>query len=353
MPICDVVIRNALVIDGTGGESRLADVGIVGDRIHQVAKPASIEARLVIDGEHQALAPGFIDVHTHDDLEIIRNPGMLAKLSQGVTTVIAGNCGISAAPVGLTGSPPDPMNLLGDADEFRYPTFASYVAAVGSAGPALNVAALVGHTALRSNHLDRLDRAATSREIRCMQAQLEEALDQGAIGLSSGLAYLSAYAASQEEVLALAKMLAPVGAVYTTHMRTEGAAIVEAMEEAMGVGRRCDVPVILSHLKCYGIDNWGRSGEVLSVLDLARAEQAVSCDCYPYAASSSTPGSSTGRSKGNHHYYVEHASSGGRRPKPGHDRHCVEGRSTGGCPPFAACRGDLSQHVGAGYAEYS
>ena len=288
MPICDVVIRNALLIDGTGGESRLADVGIMGDKIHAVGEPASVEASVIVDGENQALSPGFIDVHTHDDLEIIRNPGMLPKLSQGVTTVIAGNCGISAAPVRLTGNLPDPMNLLGDASEFQYPGFASYVAAIAAAEPALNIAALVGHTALRSNHLDRLDRAASELEIAAMRGQLEEALSQGAIGLSSGLAYLSAYSASTEEVAALAELLAPAGAVYTTHMRTEGDAIVEAMNEALAVGRLCQVPVILSHLKCYGIDNWGRSGEVLSLLDSARAGQPVGCDCYPYAASSST-----------------------------------------------------------------
>ena len=119
-------------------------------------------ARQVTEGDGRVLSPGFIDVHTHDDTSVIRTPQMLAKLSQGVTTVIVGNCGISAAPVQLAGAPPDPMNLLGDADAFRYPTFAAYVAAVDAAKPAVNVAALAGHTALRNNHMDRLDRAATA-----------------------------------------------------------------------------------------------------------------------------------------------------------------------------------------------
>ena len=147
------------------------------------------------------LAPGFIDVHTHDDIAVIHTPSMLPKLSQGVTTVIVGNCGISAAPVTLRGELPDPMNLLGGSESFRYPTFAAYIAAIGEARPAVNVGALVGHTALRNNHLDRLDRPATGAEIDAMRRQLQEALDCGALGLSSGLAYLSANAATTEEVL--------------------------------------------------------------------------------------------------------------------------------------------------------
>ena len=242
----------------------------------------------MVDAQGLALAPGFIDVHTHDDTSVIGSPEMLPKLSQGVTTVIVGNCGISAAPVQLRGEPPDPMNLLGAGDAFCYPTFAAYIAAIRNARPAVNVAALVGHTALRNNHMDRLDRTATEPEIAAMRAQLCEALDGGALGLSTGLAYLSANAASTEEVLKLAEPLALAGAVYTTHMRTEADAILEAMHESFAIGRQTGVPVIVSHLKCAGIANWGRSGEVLQALESARAAQPVGCDCYPYAAGSST-----------------------------------------------------------------
>jgi N-acyl-D-amino-acid deacylase len=180
------------------------------------------------------------------------------------------------------------MNLLGEADAFRYPTFAAYVAAVDAAQPAVNVAALAGHTALRNNHMDRLDRAATAAEIQAMRAQLVEALDHGALGLSSGLAYGSARSAPAEEILSLAEPLAAAGAIYATHMRTEAEQILSAMSEAFAAGRHCNVPVVISHLKCAGIANWGRSGEVLHALETARGEQPVQCDCYPYAASSST-----------------------------------------------------------------
>ncbi len=288
MPGCDTLIRNALVVDGSGGEPLLADVALADDRIRAVGSWLDYAADEVIDGAGYVLAPGFIDVHTHDDTNVIRTPEMLPKLSQGVTTVIVGNCGISAGPVQLTGDPPDPMNLLGDASVFRYPTFAAYVAAVDAARPAVNVAALVGHTALRNNQMDRLDRAATRGEIEGMRSQLIEALDVGALGLSTGLAYLSANAATIDEVLALAEPLARAGGLYTTHLRSETEAIIDALHEAFTVGRECRVPVVVSHLKCAGIDNWGRSREVLQELDGARASQPVGWDCYPYAAGSST-----------------------------------------------------------------
>ena len=288
MQTCDTLIRNANVLDGSGASSERLDVAILGDRFSRIAPALQMDALKSIDAEGLTLAPGFIDVHTHDDTSVIRTPAMLPKLSQGVTTVIVGNCGISAAPVRLRGEPPDPMNLLGGVEAFCYPTFATYVAAVNRARPAVNVCALVGHTSLRNNHMDRLDRGATPVEIESMCMQLREALAAGASGLSSGLAYLSANAASTEEVLALAGPLASARAVYTTHMRSETDAILDAMKEAFEIARLSHVPLIISHLKCAGIDNWGRSSEILSALDAARDDQPVACDCYPYAAGSST-----------------------------------------------------------------
>jgi N-acyl-D-aspartate/D-glutamate deacylase len=288
MPSCATLIRNVRVLDGSGAEPQTADVAVDAGHVYAVGNLSQYTAKKVVEGDGRILSPGFIDVHTHDDTSVIRDPQMLAKLSQGVTTVIVGNCGISAAPVRLAGAPPDPMNLLGEAGAFRYPTFASYVAAVNEARPTVNVAALTGHTALRSNHMDRLDRPATPAEIQAMRVQLIEALENGALGLSSGLAYASARSAPPEEILSLAEPLAAAGAIYVSHIRTEGEEILAAMSETFNTGRHCHVPVVISHLKCAGIANWGRSEEILHALETARAGQPVQCDCYPYAASSST-----------------------------------------------------------------
>lgn len=284
----DTLIKQAEIYDGTGATPFIADVAIKQDRIVQLGQLANASAQQVIDGQGLALAPGFIDVHTHDDTNVIRFPHCLAKISQGVTTVIVGNCGISASPAVLSGEPPDPMNLLGEQSDFVYPTFAHYATAVEQAKPAVNVAALVGHTTLRNNLMDHLQRPATQAEIEQMRAALAEAMEQGALGLSSGLAYASAKQATAAEVVQLAKVLAGYQGIYTTHMRSEFAEILTAMEEAFATGRQARVPVVISHLKCAGAGNWGRSVQVLERMESAAAQQEVSCDCYPYSASSST-----------------------------------------------------------------
>lgn len=290
MQTCDTLIRGATIVDGTGGPAVRGSVAVVDGRIAAAGAldDAAWRADDAVDATGLALCPGFIDVHTHDDTSVVATPELWPKLSQGVTTVIVGNCGISAAPVILRGDVPDPLNLLGRGGHFRYPTFASYVADVVRARPAVNVAALVGHTALRATHLSRLDRPATAEEIEWMRADLREALDGGALGLSVGLAYANANAAPAEEVIALAEPLAAAGAVFTAHVRTEFAGIVGALEEAIRIGREARVPVAISHLKCAGRENWGRSAEVLAVLESARATHPVWWDAYPYTAGSST-----------------------------------------------------------------
>ncbi|PRA52584.1 MULTISPECIES: amidohydrolase family protein [Pseudomonas] len=282
------LIRNASIIDGSNRPAYSADVGILNGRIERIGDLSADNADEVVDARGRVLAPGFIDVHTHDDTVVIRQPQMLPKLSQGVTTVIVGNCGISASPVKLRGDPPDPMNLLGTSAAFVYPRFSDYRAAVEAARPTLNVAALVGHTALRSNHLDDLQRTASAAEISAMREQLRESLEAGALGLSTGLAYASAFSASTDEVVQLATELAAFGAVYTTHLRSEFEPVLEAMDEAFHIGRQAKSPVIISHLKCAGAGNWGRSPQLLAALEQAAQSHPVGCDCYPYAASSST-----------------------------------------------------------------
>ena len=284
----DLIIRNAQVLDGSGAPALSADVAIHAGKIAAIGALADQQGVAMLDADGLILAPGFIDVHTHDDLQVIHTPGMLAKISQGITTVIVGNCGISASPVTLKGKLPDPMNLLGAAEDFRYADFASYKAAVNQAQPAVNVASLVGHTALRNNHMDHLDRTASANEIEMMRAQLRASLKEGALGLSSGLAYASAFSATTDEVKGLAQVLNEFGAIYTTHLRTEFDEILSALDEAFEIGEQANAPVIVSHLKCAGAGNWGRSGEVLQKMARAAEHHPVACDCYPYSASSST-----------------------------------------------------------------
>jgi N-acyl-D-amino-acid deacylase len=184
----DLIICNAQIVDGSGAPGYSADLAISGGKIAAIGDLSAADAIAMRDAQGLVLAPGFIDVHTHDDLQVIHAPQMLPKISQGITTVVVGNCGISASPVTLVGNLPDPMNLLGTPDDFIYANFASYKNAVNAAQPAVNVAALIGHTALRNNHMDRLDRTASDNEIELMRMQLRESLKEGALGLSSGLA---------------------------------------------------------------------------------------------------------------------------------------------------------------------
>ncbi|MFT4925828.1 MAG: N-acyl-D-aspartate/D-glutamate deacylase [Phenylobacterium sp.] len=283
--MADILIKNVTVYDGSGvTPTAPQDVAISGDKIIAIGEALNLSADQIIDGSALALAPGFIDVHTHDDIEVIRNPEMLSKISQGVTSVIVGNCGISASPLTLDQNPPDPLNLLGRQDEFKFASFGAYVDAYNQAQPAINVAALIGHTALRAQAMTNLDQPASASEIAAMREALTRALEQGAKGLSSGLAYANANAAPAAELQALAEQLAPFNGIYTTHLRTEFDGILDAMSEAFDLGQATNTPVVISHLKCAGTANWGRSTEILA--HLAAAD--VPCDCYPYSASSST-----------------------------------------------------------------
>ncbi|WP_294235562.1 amidohydrolase family protein [uncultured Sphingomonas sp.] len=282
-------IVGATIYDGTGSPGHPGDVTILDGRIASVDPASDLVPDGAIDGRGLALAPGFIDAHTHDDLVAITAPAMLPKITQGITTVVVGNCGISAGTGRATGPAlPDPMILLGTSEAFRYENFAAYAEAVDAARPATNIVALVGHTALRARHLDRLDREATEDECRAMRADLAEALAAGAFGLSTGLAYANAGHASTQEVMAVAGALRDTGGLYATHLRSEGAAILDAIDEAVAIARDAAAPLIVSHLKCAGAPQYGRSEEILDRLEQAAKAHPVGCDCYPYTASSST-----------------------------------------------------------------
>ena len=282
----DLLFRNALLLDGTGGPPMTGDLAVSGGRIAAMGDLSGDRAEETVDAAGLALAPGFIDVHTHDDRAVLAGPDMTNKVSQGVTTVVAGNCGVSLAPYDSPKAPPPPMNLLGSPRDYAYQTAEHYFQAFEARPAAVNVALLVGHTTLRACAMDALDRPATAGEIDEMGSRLEAALEAGCIGLSSGLDYPPAQAAPTEEVIALASRAAPYGALYTTHMRNEGDEVLEAIEETVRTGRAAGLRTVISHHKCAGKRNHGRSRETLARIADAQKTMTLDLDVYPYIASS-------------------------------------------------------------------
>ncbi len=280
------ILRGGEVVDGSGRPRRRADVAIAGDRIAAVGVVGKVAGALELDVSGKIVAPGFIDVHTHDDRALFATPDMSAKASQGVTTVVTGNCGVSLAPLVLDSAPPPPLDLIGDTADYHYERFADYLAALDKAPAALNAACLVGHSTLRVGAMSALDRPAEEHELARMGERLQEALDAGAVGLSSGLAYAPAFHAPAAEIEALAALLRPAGALYTTHMRNEGGDVLDSLEESFAAGRAGGVPVVISHHKTVGRENFGRTAETLPLIAAAIVRQQVGLDAYPYIASS-------------------------------------------------------------------
>ncbi len=285
----DLVVRNAMVIDGTRAPRYQADIGVAGGKIAAIGRLDNAQAEVDIDASGKIAAPGFIDSHTHDDRLMLSAPDMAAKVSQGVTTVIAGNCGCSLAPApnGMATPVVPPLDLLDDGGRwFRFKTFADYVAELNAKPAATNCALLVGHTMLRVQAMDDLGKPASKAEVGRMRSLADEALAAGAIGVSTGLYYEPASAAPTEEVIDVCKPLAARRGLYVTHMRDEGANILASLEETFRIGREVGVPVVISHHKVAGSPNHGRSTETLQLIQARMKSQPIGLDCYPYCASS-------------------------------------------------------------------
>ena len=285
----DLLIRNVMLHGGDGGAPMQGDLAVSGGCILAIGPQLSGRFGEIIDGAGLALAPGFIDVHTHDDAIALESGAMLPKLSQGVTSVVTGNCGISLAPglpAGLSEQVP-PLDLLGGCDAFTYPRFGDYIAALRAAGPDVNVVPLVGHTVLRLRAMGTdLNRPATAAEIAAMRSDLLDALAAGAVGLSTGLAYPPARFASSEEIVTLVAEVARAGRLWTTHMRDERSGVVSAVAETLDIARRTGARVLISHHKCCGGAAFGLSRTTLAMIAEARREMPVDLDVYPYTASS-------------------------------------------------------------------
>ncbi len=285
---CDLIIRDATILDGTGGPRRRGDVAVSGDRIAGVGDLGAWTAEQEVRADGNAIAPGFIDAHTHDDRAVLCGPScMLCKMSQGVTTVVVGNCGISLSPVRMAARPVPPLDLLGDESWWTFGSFAEYAERLARTPAPVNTVALIGHMSLRVEAMGGdTQRPATDREAEQMRGRLAESLAAGASGFSTGLWYPPNMMAPTEEVIAVAEALRAAGGVYVTHMRDEGGGVLDSIAETLRIGREAGVPVVISHHKCTQPENFGRSGETLAAIDAAAATQDVAFDVYPYAAGS-------------------------------------------------------------------
>ncbi len=285
---CDLIVRDATIIDGTGAPRRRGDVAVRGDRIAGLGDLGGWSAPTELAAEGRALAPGFIDAHTHDDRAVLCGAAcMLCKMSQGVTTVVVGNCGISLSPARMAARPIPPLDLLGDESWFRFGSFSEYAEQLARDPAPVNTVALIGHMSLRIEAMaGDTQRGATDREAEHMRARLAESLAAGASGFSTGLYYPPNMMAPTEEVIAVAEALRAAGGLYVTHMRDESDGVLDSIAETLRIGRAAGVPVVISHHKCAQPENFGRSPATLAAIDAAAATQPVAFDVYPYAAGS-------------------------------------------------------------------
>ncbi|MCP3991395.1 MAG: D-aminoacylase [Actinomycetia bacterium] len=281
----DLVLRNVRIIDGSGQPASDGDVAITGDRISAVGDIGDVGGPSTknIDGAGLTLAPGLVDVHTHDDGALLRHPGMEFKLAQGCTSVVIGNCGFSAAPAEPGAY--DPTGLLGVTPTWS--DLAGFAQAVEEAKPSVNAVALVGHNTIRHLVMGNEQREPTGAELDRMREMVAVAMAQGACGFSTGLIYEPGRYSQTDEIVALASESAAAGGLYTSHIRNEGSHLLDAVTEAITIGRQAGLPVQISHHKAAGRPNWGRVGESLALVDAAVAEgDDITLDVYPYTAGS-------------------------------------------------------------------
>jgi N-acyl-D-amino-acid deacylase len=284
----DLIIRDATIFDGTGAPRHIGDIAVTNDRIAAVGDLSTATADRDMTATGKALAPGFIDAHTHDDRAVLCGPEcMLCKMSQGVTTVVVGNCGISLSPVRMKSRPVPPLDLLGDESWWTFDSFGDYADRLARDPSPVNTVALIGHMSLRVEAMSGdTQRPATDKEAAHMQRRLTEALAQGASGFSTGLYYPPNMLAPTAEVIAVAEGLRNNGGLYVTHMRDEADDVLISIEETLQIGRAVNAPVVISHHKCSMPENFGRSVETLPRIDTAATTQRVDFDVYPYAAGS-------------------------------------------------------------------
>lgn len=282
----DVIIKNGLIADGTGVAPWPADIGISAERIAFIGDLQKVKAARVIDASGRHVCPGFIDIHTHSDGDILAYPRAESRVLQGITTEVTGNCGSSAAPLeGMETEERKSRWLEEDGIVCRWGSVEQYFAQLERNGLALNHALLLGQGTLRRNLIGQVNRELTPDEMKRLLFMVEQGMDQGAFGISTGLEYVPGSFTSTAEIIEMARVVARRNGLYATHMRDEETLVLEAISEALEIGRRSGVRVEISHLKCAGKDNWYKQEAALNLIESARRRGIdVLADAYPYTA---------------------------------------------------------------------
>ncbi len=284
-----LTLKNGNIVDGTGRSAFQGNVRIEDHRIVKVSKSPVEPIGDAIDLTGLVVCPGFIDMHSHSDLTLLKNPNAESKIRQGITTEVVGNCGMSMAPV--EDSTRSELvsyvcSLLSVEDlEIPWKSFGDYLSCLESSGTAVNVVPLVGHGTLRIAVMGFDDRVPSKDQLDRMNALVRESMEQGAFGMSSGLIYPPGCYAKTQELVELCKTVSSLGGIYSTHIRGEGETLIEAVREAIEIGREAQVSVEISHHKAAGKEFWGQVKTTLRMIDEARKEGIdVTCDQYPYPA---------------------------------------------------------------------
>jgi len=283
----DILIKNGTVVDGSGEPGFQADVGVAEGRIAVVARQIAQEAARTVDARGLCVAPGFIDPHTHSDFPLLADPRAESKIRQGVTTEVIGNCGFSPAP--LAGAAVEEMSAKAKpyGVTVAWRSMAEYLDRLRAPGTALNVVPLLGHNTVRGAVMGYDDAQPTPEQQAQMERVVEEAMQQGARGLSTGLYYPPGYYAQTGEVIGLARAAARHGGIYASHIRSESDLLLEAVAEAVEIGEKAGIRVEIAHLKLESYRNWLNIDRLITLLDDAQARGLpLGCDQYPYIACS-------------------------------------------------------------------
>lgn len=273
----DILIEGGTIVDGTGGKPFRADLAIRGDRIARIAPPGNARGRRTLPAAGRIISPGFIDMHTHSDRTLLSDGLAQSAVRQGVTTHVVGNCGSSPSPL----TPPATVNGT------RLTTYGDFLSALRAERPSINICGLVGHNTVRRAVMGTQNRRPTPGELRQMQDLVDDAMRSGAVGMSTGLVSPPGTYSETSEIIALARIVARHGGLYASHIRGEASTVIEAVKEAIQVGREAGLPVEISHHKAAGRENWGKTRQTLPLIEAAnRMGQRVRVDVYPYHAGS-------------------------------------------------------------------